>query len=70
LTSAAPAGGTSVELWTTGTTAFVPDHVAVAAGSTTGTFTITTITGSGTRQDTVTAFYNGASKTANISVTN
>lgn len=68
MTAAAPAGGLQVELWTTGKTAYVPNYVTVAAGSTTGTFNITTISGSGTRRDTVTAFYNGKSKTASIRV--
>jgi hypothetical protein len=69
LTAAAPAGGTSVELWTTGTVAFVPASVTVAAGSNTATFTVTTNYTTSTLQDTVTAFYNGASKTATITVT-
>jgi trimeric autotransporter adhesin len=69
LAAPAAAGGVSVELWTNGDAAFVPTGVTVAAGSTTGTFTVTTNTGSGTRSDTVTAFYNGTSKTAAISVT-
>jgi hypothetical protein len=69
LSTAAPAGGIVVELWTTGTVAFVPDQVTIGAGSTTGTFTITTNYTTSTLQDTVTAFYNGASKTASITVT-
>ena len=69
LSAAAPAGGIVVELWTTGTVAFVPVEVTIAAGSTTGTFTVTTNYTSSTLNDTVTAFYNGASKTANITVT-
>lgn len=68
LTTAAPTGGLSVELWTTGTAAFVPTNVNIAAGSTTGTFSITTIEAGSNLQDTVTAFYNGASKTAKITV--
>jgi hypothetical protein len=69
LSTAAPAGGIVVALWTTGTVAFVPDEVTIAAGSKTGTFTITTNYTTSTLQDTVTAFYNGASKTASITVT-
>jgi hypothetical protein len=69
LTVAAPAGGTSLELWTTGTVAFVPSSVTVAAGSKTATFTVTTNYTTTALQDTVTAFYNGASKTATITVT-
>jgi hypothetical protein len=49
--------------------AFVPADITIAAGSTTGTFTVTTNYTTSTLQDTVTAFYNGASKTANVTVT-
>ncbi len=69
LSASAPAGGIVVELWTTGTVAFVPVSVTVAAGSSTGTFTVTTNYTTTTLQDTVTAFYNGASKTASVTVT-
>jgi hypothetical protein len=69
LSAAAPAGGVVVALWTTGTIAFVPDSVTVPTGSKTATFTVTTNYTSTTQQDTVTAFYNGASQTANITVT-
>jgi hypothetical protein len=69
LSAAAPAGGIAVELWTTGTVAFVPASVTVAAGSTTATFTVTTNYTTSTLQDTVTAFYNGASMTASVTVT-
>jgi len=68
LTAAAPAGGLIIELWTTGTAAFVPENVTIAAGSTAGTFNIMTIEAGTNLQDTVTAFYNGASKNANIAV--
>ena len=68
LTAAAPAGGLSVDLWTTGAAAYVPSSVTIAAGSTTGTFSITTIEAGSDLQDTVTAFYNGAIKTASITV--
>jgi hypothetical protein len=43
--------------------------VTVAAGSKTANFTVTTNYTASTLQDTVTAFYNGASKTATITVT-
>lgn len=69
LSAPAPAGGIAVELWTTGTVAFVPAGITVAAGSTTATFTVTTNYTTSTLQDTITAFYNGASKTANITLT-
>ena len=68
LNAAAPAGGVSIELWTTGTAAFVPANVTVAAGSTSATFTISTIEAGSNLQDTVTAFYSSTSKTANITV--
>jgi hypothetical protein len=67
LSAAAPAGGISVELWTTGTVAFVPTTVTIPAGSRTGTFTVTTVNGTST-SDTITAFYKGATKTAKITV--
>lgn len=69
LSAAAPAGGIVVELWTTGTVAFVPAEITIAAGATTGTFTVTTNYTTSTLKDTVTAFYNGTSKTANVTVT-
>ena len=67
LAAPAPAGGVSVELWTNGTPAFVPVSVSIPAGSTTGTFSVTTTTTS--MQATITAFYNGMSKTATLTVT-
>jgi hypothetical protein len=69
LSSAAPAGGTLVDLWTNGDPAFVPVSVTIAAGATTGSFTVTTETVSSTSQGTITAFYNGAIKTTTITVT-
>jgi hypothetical protein len=69
ISAAAPAGGIVVALWTTGTVAFVPASVTIPAGSKTATFTITTNYTTSTLQDTVTAFYNGASTTAGITVT-
>jgi hypothetical protein len=69
LSAPAPAGGIVVALWTTGTIAFVPESVTVPAGSTTGTFPVTTNDTSTTQQDTVTAFYNGFSKAASVTVT-
>ncbi len=68
LTTAAPPGGVSIELWTTGTAAFVPESVTVAAGATSATFSISTIQSGSNLGDTITAFYNGASKTATITV--
>jgi hypothetical protein len=69
ISAAAPTGGIVVALWTTGTVAFVPESVTIPAGSKTATFTITTNYTNSTLQDTVTAFYNGASTTAGITVT-
>jgi hypothetical protein len=69
LAAPAPAGGVSVELWTNGTPAFVPVSVSIPAGSTTGTFSVTTTTTTTSMQAMITAFYNGMSKTANLTVT-
>ncbi len=69
ISAAAPTGGIVVALWTTGTAAFVPESVTIPAGSKTASFTITTNYTTSTLQDTVTAFYNGASTTAGITVT-
>jgi hypothetical protein len=69
LTAPAPAGGLVVELWTTGTVAFVQQYFTIAAGSTTIAFPVTTISVTGTTQDTLTAYYNGATKTTPLTVT-
>jgi hypothetical protein len=69
LSALAPAGGIVVDLWTNGTPAFVPTSVTIPAGSTTASFTVTTVSVSSASQDTITAFYNGASTTANVTVT-
>jgi hypothetical protein len=69
LNVAAPAGGIVVALWTTGAIAYVPDSVTVPAGSTTATFAVTTNYSTSAVQDTITAFYNGTSKTTPITVT-
>ena len=68
LSGAAPSGGIVVDLWTNGTPAFVPTSVTIPAGSTTATFTVTTVSTSSSAQDTITAFYNGASTTAALTV--
>jgi hypothetical protein len=67
--SPAPAGGIVVDLWTTGTVAFVPSNVTIAAGSTTATFPVATNYTTSTLQDTITAYYKSASKTAGVTVT-
>jgi hypothetical protein len=69
LTLAAPAGGLVIQLWTNGAPAFVPASITIPAGSKTGTFTVTTNSISSTVQDTVTAFYLGATKTTILTVT-
>ena len=65
----APTGGIVIELWTTGAIAYVPSSVTIAAGATTASFTVTTNYTTTSKQDTVTAFYNGVSTTATITVT-
>jgi hypothetical protein len=69
LNAAAPAGGISVELWTNGDPAFVDESVFIPAGATSATFPITTIELGTDMMGTITAFYNGHSKTATITVT-
>src|SRR5581483_8556868 len=69
LTAPAPGGGLVVYLWTNGSPAFVPASITIPAGSTTGAFNVTTITVSSSMQDTITAFYQGASQTAVVTVT-
>jgi hypothetical protein len=69
LSVAAPAGGTTVYLWTNGSPAFVPASITIPAGSQIGSFTVTTNYVSTNTQGTITAFYNGVSKTATLTVT-
>jgi YVTN family beta-propeller protein len=69
LSAPAPAGGTAVELWTNGSPAFVPPSVTIPPGSTSGTFTVTTNWVTSPQQGTITAFYQGQTKTAAITVT-
>ncbi len=69
LSAAAPAGGTVVSLWTNGSPAFVPESITIPAGSTIGSFPVTTIYTSSDSQSTITAFYNGLTKTATLTVT-
>jgi hypothetical protein len=68
LNSAAPAGGLTVDLWTDGAPAFVPAHVTVPAGASKATFPVTTSATATVTQETITAFYKGVRKTANITV--
>ncbi len=69
LNTAAPAGGLVVSLWTNGSPAFVPTSVTVPEGATSATFPVTTTSTSTSVQSTITAFYNGLSATANLSIT-
>jgi len=58
-----------IELWTSGSPAFVSKKsVTVAAGATTATFPITTSYTSSAAQPTITAFYKGITKTAILTV--
>lgn len=69
LSAPAPPGGVVVSLWTSGFPAFVPTSVIIAAGTTTTSFTITTVPTSQAFQPVITAFYAGAIKTATVVVT-
>jgi len=68
LSRPAPAGGLAIQLWTNGSPAFVPKTVTVSAGATKAAFRVTTTAATTPSQSTITAFYNGASKTASFSV--
>jgi YVTN family beta-propeller protein len=69
LSAPAPAGGATIELWTNGSPAFVPQSVTIPAGATSGKFTVTTNWVTSPRQGTIAAFHNGQTKTATITVT-
>jgi len=65
LDRAAPSGGTQVALASSSTSvATVPAGVTVPAGATTATFTITTFATKKNRTPTITASYNGVTRTA------
>jgi kumamolisin len=64
----APAGGAIVALSSSNSAAKVPATVKVAAGSTTGKFTITTSTVSSNVTATISATYNGETSNANLTV--
>ena len=64
LNEPAPAGGAVISLWTSGTPAFVPSSVTIAAGTRRSGFKITTAATSKAAQPVITAFYKGARKTA------
>ena len=69
LSGPAPSGGTVIYLWTNGSPAFVPVSITIPAGAPTGTFPVTTNYVTTATQGTITAFYNGSSKTTTIAVT-
>jgi hypothetical protein len=69
LTAAAPASGLTVALSSSNPAAVVPASVPVSAGASSANFTVTTSPVSGLQNATVTASYNGVSKSAALSVT-
>jgi hypothetical protein len=68
LNGPAPAGGATVVLQSNKTFATVPATVNIAAGQTTGTFTVSTVPVSSDSIATITAVYGGASTSADLSV--
>lgn len=70
LTGAAPSGGAVVSL-TSGNTsvATVPSSVTVAAGSTSATFTVSTVSVTANTSVTISGTYNGTTKSATLTVT-
>jgi hypothetical protein len=69
LSGAAPAGGAQVALSSSNTTvAKVPASVTVAAGATSATFTVSTSAVATSTAVTVSAIYNGANKSASLTV--
>ncbi|HEU5022571.1 MAG TPA: hypothetical protein VFT60_11795, partial [Bryobacteraceae bacterium] len=68
LGSPAPPRGLAIQLWTNGSPTFVPEKVTVPAGAIKADFPITTAATSTAARSTITAFYNGASKTAPLTV--
>jgi hypothetical protein len=65
----APAKGVVVNLWTSGSPAFVPSSVTIPAGGTSAGFKIRTVQTSATAHPVITAFYSGVSKTITLNVT-
>jgi len=68
LNTAAPTGGTIVNLTSSSTNAKVPATVTVAAGATSATFTVTTLTVSATTSATITGTLNSVSLTAALTI--
>ena len=70
LSGPAPAGGATIALASSNTAAAqVPASVVVAAAASTATFTITTSAVSSSTSSTISASYNGSTKTASLGVT-
>ncbi len=69
LTVAAPAGGVLVSLSSSSAFAIVPGSVAVAAGSTSAVFPVTTTAVDADATATITAAYGGASQAATLTIT-
>ena len=70
LTAAAPSGGALVSLSSSNTAiAVVPASVTVAAGATTATFAVATFAVNGNTSATITAAYNGTTRTATLTAT-
>ncbi len=69
LTGPAPAGGAVISLASNNTAVIVPATVTVSAGSTAGTFNVTTTTANGSVNAIITATYNSTTQTAALAVT-
>ncbi len=69
LAGPAPSGGAVITLASNNAVAMVPANVTVAAGATTGTFTISTSGVATTTAVTITASYSGTNQTATLTVT-
>jgi hypothetical protein len=69
LSAPAPTGGISVALNSNNSSATVPASVSVTAGNATATFTVTTTAVTTSTAATITASYNGGSKTASLTIT-
>jgi hypothetical protein len=68
LTSAAPAGGIVVDLATGNPAVTLPANVTVNAGATSANFTVTTVPVSSASTATITASYNGVTKSASLAI--
>ncbi|MCX7992782.1 MAG: S8 family serine peptidase [Fimbriimonadales bacterium] len=68
LTAPAPAGGAVVQLRSSSTRASVPSSVTVPAGATSANFTITTRSARTITTVTITATYNGVSRSAQLTI--